>query len=324
MEESEPVQKHRRVKRRYWLGGVALVVAAGLGITWSQRDGIAASYIDDFLAQAEVQGGYDIREIGFGRQQIDNLVIGDPDNPDLTAASVEIYLRYGFGYPEIRRVVARGVRVNGRLVDGAFDFGQLNNLLPEPSGEPFSLPDMELQLTDAVLRLQTPYGPMALAATGSGSLPNGFRGFLAGASPGLSYQGCEIAAVRMGFNLAVTDRRPAIEGPAEAASLACADNGLSVTRPELAVNAIFSESFRRWGGDAQLVVASFEHKRAARRKPGSRCLSMVMSTVRRPARFSLALPMPAAWISGRSKPRFWAITGSGMAARRLVLTAMSS
>lgn len=256
MEESEPGQKHGRAKRRYWLGGAALIVATGLGITWSQREGIAASYIDDFLTEAEVQGGYEIREIGFGRQRIENLVIGDPAHPDLTVESAEIYLRYGFGYPEINRIVARGVRINGRLVDGAFDFGQLNNLLPDPSGEPFSLPDMELQLTDAVLRMQTPYGPVALAATGSGALPDGFRGFLAAASPGLIYQGCEISSVRMGLTLAVTSRRPTIEGPARAEALSCAQDGVALSRPELALNAIFSESFQRWGGDARLVAAS--------------------------------------------------------------------
>lgn len=260
MEESEPDQKPRRLKRRHVLGATGLVVALGLGITWTQREDIAARYIDGLLAEAEVEGGYDIREIGIGRQQVDNLVIGDADNPDLTVESAEIYLRYGFGYPEVRRVVARGVRVNGRLVDGAFDFGQLNSLLPEATGEPFSLPDIELRLTDAVMRLQTPYGPVALAATGSGPLANGFRGFLAAASPGLSYQGCEISAVRMGLALSVNDRRPAIEGPARATEISCAENGFAMAQPELALDAIFSESFQRWGGDARLVAASLNHE----------------------------------------------------------------
>lgn len=261
MEESEPVQKHGRPRLRYWLGGIALIVTVGLGITWSQRETIAVSYIEDMLDQAGVEGRYEIREIGLGRQQIDNLVIGDPDDPDLTVDSLTIYLRYGFGYPEIRRITLSGVRLNGRLVDGAFDFGQLGNLLPEPSGEPFRLPAMELQLTDAVMRLQTPYGPVALAAMGSGALQDGFRGYLAGASSGLNYKGCEVSAVRMGFALAVNDRRPAIEGPASAASISCAETGLGMEQPELALDAIFSENFRRWGGDARLVVASLTDER---------------------------------------------------------------
>jgi len=256
MEENEPVQKDARGRWLYGLGGFFLLLAVGAGITWTQRETITASYIDNILEQAEVEGGYDIREIGLGRQRIDNLVIGNSDNPDLTVESTEIYLRYGFGYPEIGRVVARGVRVNGRLVDGTFDFGQLGNLLPEPTGEPFSLPDIEVQLNDAVMRLQTPYGPVALAATGSGGLQDGFRGFLAGASPGFSYQGCEVRAVRMDMALAVHDRRPAIEGPARASGISCAENGFAMTQPVLALDAIFSESFRRWGGDAELAAAS--------------------------------------------------------------------
>ncbi|RED15953.1 intermembrane phospholipid transport protein YdbH family protein [Parasphingopyxis lamellibrachiae] len=262
MEEDEPRQKDTRGRWRYGLGGFILLLAIAAGIAWLKRETIAASYIDDILAEAEIEGGYEIQEIGFGRQRIDNLVIGDPNNPDLTVDSAFIYLRYGLGYPEIRRVVARGVRINGRLVDGSFDFGQLNGLLPEPTGEPFSLPDMELELTDAIMRLQTPYGPVALAAFGSGALQNGFRGRLAAASPGLKYRGCEISAVRTDFAVAVNDRRPAIEGPARAGELSCTDTGFAMVQPQLALDAIFSESFRRWGGEAELLAASIVHAQA--------------------------------------------------------------
>ncbi|QLC23753.1 hypothetical protein HFP57_01025 [Parasphingopyxis algicola] len=260
MEESPPVQKDAWRRKRYWLGGIAALAAIGLGITWTQREGIAVRYIDGLLAEAETQGGYEIAELGLTRQRVENLVIGDPDDPDLTVERADIYLRFGFGYPGIRRVVARGVRLNGRLVDGEIDLGQLNGLLPEPTGEPFMLPAMELDIRDAVMQLETPYGPVALAAAGSGQLQGGFRGQLAAASPGLTYQGCEAEAVRMHVALGVEDRRPSVEGPVRAAGLTCPESELALAEPELAIDAIFSESLDRWGGDAELIAASLTHE----------------------------------------------------------------
>lgn len=266
MEESAPVRKPGWKRRRYWLGGGLAAVALALGIAWTQREGIAIGYIEDLLEEAQAEGSYEIVEIGLGRQRIRNLVIGDADMPDLTVEQADIYLDFGFGYPEVSRVVARGVRLNGRLVDGVFDFGQLGGFLPEPTGEPFALPALELELRDALVRLETPYGPLALGATGSGPLQDGFRGYLAAASPRLAYEGCEATAPRSGFAIRVEDRRPMLEGPLRATQVTCADGDLALAEPELAIDAMFSESLDRWGGEAELVAASLTHEsgRAAR------------------------------------------------------------
>ncbi|MEM8696814.1 MAG: YdbH domain-containing protein [Pseudomonadota bacterium] len=260
MEETPPAQKPGWKKRRYWAGGSLAAVALALGVTWSQRETIAIGYIDDFLAQSGVEGGYEISEFGLGRQRIENLVIGDPADPDLTIERADIYLRFGFGYPEVRRVAVHGVRLKGRLVEGEIDLGQLNGLLPEPTGEPFSLPAMELELRDAVMRLETPYGPVALAAAGSGQLQDGFRGRLAAASAGLAWQGCVADAVRARFDMRIEDRRPTVRGPVRAARFGCPESELAVAAPELAVDAILSESFDRWGGEATLVADSLGHE----------------------------------------------------------------
>ncbi|WP_299326665.1 YdbH domain-containing protein [Parasphingopyxis sp.] len=260
MEETAPVRKSGWKRRRYWLGGLAGTVALGLGIAWIQREDLATRYIDGLLDAAEAQGSYEIVEIGLGRQRIRNLVIGDPGSPDLTVEQADIYLDFGFGYPEVSSVSVRGVRLDGRLVDGAFDFGQLGGFLPEPTGEPFVLPELDLELRDAVMRLETPYGPVALAATGSGPLHNGFSGYLAAASPGLVYQGCTAGAPRLDVAIRTEDRRPIVEGPLRAARVACPDQDMALAAPEVAISAIFSESFDRWGGDALLTAASLTHE----------------------------------------------------------------
>lgn len=263
MEDEQTVRDNARIRRRYWLAGLALVFFAGIALLWAQRENIALGYIDSELERLGIEGAYEITEFGLTHQRIVNLTIGDPDNPDLTLASADIYLRFGLGYPQIRRVVARGVRLNGRLADGAFHFGQFDQLLPEPDGAPFSLPDIDLELDDAVLRLHTPYGPLALAGAGSGSLENGFDGFFAGASHQLSYGNCVARDFRLAFQLGVDDRRPAVDGSVSANSLVCNERQISAVNPELLLRAIFSEQFDRWGGEARMSVRSLDHAEAS-------------------------------------------------------------
>ena len=57
--------------------------------------------------------------VGFRTQQISNLSIGDPANPDLTVRRAVIQLRIKWnGSVEVYRIVARGVRLRGRVVGG--------------------------------------------------------------------------------------------------------------------------------------------------------------------------------------------------------------
>ncbi|MBC2778225.1 intermembrane phospholipid transport protein YdbH family protein [Parasphingopyxis marina] len=247
----------RRWRKRYLFGALLAIALIAIGIVWSQRYGIAENVIDDQLSQLGVDSSYSITDFDVAHQRVENLVIGDPGNPDLTVRRADIYLRFGFGYPSIRRIDAEGVRVRGRLVDGALTFGALDQLLPEPTGEPFALPDMELTLRDARIGLATPYGPVGLAGGGSGDLTGGFRGFVAAASPALAAKGCRIAQPRLAAALRVTDRRPEIDGPMTASRIECAERALAIDAPELALHAIFSESFDRWGGEAGLATPAF-------------------------------------------------------------------
>ena len=61
---------------------------------------------------------------GLRTQQVSNLVIGDPRRPDLTARFAQIQTRIKWnGSVEVYRVVARGVRLRGRLVHGQRQLG---------------------------------------------------------------------------------------------------------------------------------------------------------------------------------------------------------
>ena len=97
-----------------------------------------------------VQATYHLDRVGLRTQQVSNLVIGDPRRPDLTARFAQIQMRVKWnGSFEVYRIVARGVRLRGRMVNGKVSWGQIDKLLPPPSGKPFQLPNFVLDVADS-------------------------------------------------------------------------------------------------------------------------------------------------------------------------------
>lgn len=241
----------RRRRSAVILAGSGLV-ALGIAGLWSQRVPLADDFVQKELERRNVSARYDLTEIGFRTQRIENLSLGDPRNPDVTARWVEIITRLGWTGFEVTEVRADGLRINGRLVDGTVRFGELDKLLPAPSGKPFSLPDLKVDLADTRLRIDMPGGVVGFALAGRGNLTNGFHGKLAVRSPQLSFGACRGDALAGSFDLAITDRRPTINGPLRASTLTCSDNGLAVSRPRLVVEARLAEALDRWQGSAGL------------------------------------------------------------------------
>src|SRR4051794_23336549 len=154
----------RRLRwRRLALALIALLCLALL-ILWLMRKQIAADYIDRELERRGVHATYRVKHVGFGWERIDDLVLGDPKDPDLVARTVEVQLSWGFRKPRVALIVARGVRLRGELVGGALHFGQVDRLLPpKGKGGPFRLPDQRVDIADAILRLRTLYGDAGIA-----------------------------------------------------------------------------------------------------------------------------------------------------------------
>ena len=84
---------------------------------------------------------------------------------------------------EVYRVVARGVRLRGKLVHGKVSWGQIDKLLPPPSNKPFRFRISSSTLPTAASRSATPFGPVGIALEGNGRLSGGFKGRVAVASP---------------------------------------------------------------------------------------------------------------------------------------------
>jgi len=143
------------IVRRY--GGRQVAMTAGIGLLivllvalaglWIARRPIANGFLEREFENRGVQATYRLDRVGLRTQQVSNLVIGDPRRPDLTARFAQIQTRIKWnGSVEIYRVMARSVRLRGRLVHGRVSWGQIDKLLPPPSGKPFTLPNFVLDV----------------------------------------------------------------------------------------------------------------------------------------------------------------------------------
>lgn len=226
-------------------------------LVWIERRPLANRFVHNELKQRGVQATYSLDRVGFRTQQVSNLVIGDPGRPDLTARYAEIQTRLTWtGSFEVYRIVARGVRLRGRLIGGRVRWGQIDKLLPPPSDKPFTLPNFALDIADASIALRTPFGPVGIALEGSGQLSGGFRGQAAIVSPRLAPGRCVAEQFRASLAVAVIARRPNVEGPVRLASFNCAASRFLVNQPRFDAKASFNESFTSVDGSGRMAMAS--------------------------------------------------------------------
>ena len=257
MDEEAGVEVRRRPVKRLIALALLLLVLLTLAVLWTQRKPIAADYIDRELARRNVHATYDVKRIGFRTQRLENLVIGDPRDPDLTARWVEVALRWRLGAPRVILITARGVRLNARLANGKISLGEIDRLLPPPSGLPFRLPNQAVDLADATIRFDTPAGRVGLAIEGRGNLADGFSGRMAAAAPALRLGSCRLDSVKGGWAIAVSDLRPSFRGPASAARLACGER-LAVNDLRLDLDTRLAPGLDRWNGRTALRASRLE------------------------------------------------------------------
>ena len=301
VDEEAPVEVRRRpVKRLTALALLGLVLLALL-IAWTQRRPIASDFIERELARRNVRASYEVKQIGFRTQRLENLVIGDPRSPDLTARWVEVRLSWsGLSRPKVKLITARGVRLNARLAkDGKISFGEIDRLLPPPTGLPFRFPDQDVDIADTSIRFDTPAGRVGIALEGKGNLADGFRGRMAAAAHRLDLGGCRLDGVKGRWAVRVADLKPSFRGPAQAVRLGCGDR-LAVTGIALDLDAGLSPGLDSWKGSTAL--------RAARLQAGSILLTglggrLGLDGDRRMTRGALDLASAAVRIGGVAAAR---------------------
>ncbi len=162
----------RRWRTRIASGSAIAALVAG-SAAWIDRERIASDFIDDYLATNGVPATYDIIAIGPRMQVIENLVVGDPARPDLTARRMVVELGVGWAGPEVRRVTLDGTRVFGTYQDGAFSLGALDPLVFTDSAEPPALPAIDVVVNDARALIQSDFGAVGITLEGAGRLDDG-------------------------------------------------------------------------------------------------------------------------------------------------------
>lgn len=247
--------RFRRVLK--WAAVVVLVlVALALIIAWTQRREIASDLIDRQLEQQGVRGEYTLDRVGLRTQQVSNLRIGDPENPDVTARRVLIQMRLKWnGSIDVYRIVAHGVRLRGRVLpDGRVSWGEIDKLLPPPGpDQPFTLPDVAVDIADSSISLRTPWGPLGFAVHGAGNLTGGFRGRFVSSSPQLVTGNCVIDNIRGAAAIEIRARRPYVAGPLTADSFACPASRFTVVEPNLEIDSSFGEAFDNFDAKARIT-----------------------------------------------------------------------
>jgi translocation and assembly module TamB len=256
-EEAGVEMRRRPVKRLLALALLALLFLALL-VLWTQRRPIAADFIDRELARRHVHATYEVKRIGLRTQRLENLVIGDPRNPDLTARWVEVRTSWGLHRPKVTLITARGVRLNARLgKNGKISFGEIDRLLPPPTGLPFRFPDQNVDIADAGIRFDTPAGRVGLALEGRGNLADGFRGRMAAAAHALRLGSCSIDGVKGLWAVGTSDLKPSFRGPARAARLACGER-LAVAGIGLDLDISLAPGLDGWKGTTALRAARLQ------------------------------------------------------------------
>ena len=248
----------RRITRLGLLTLLGVAVVA-LVFLWLLRKPIAENYIARELEKRGVQATYTIDKVGLHNQQISNITIGDPRHPDLVARKALVQMRIKWnGSVQVYRIAARGAHLNGRLLKtGKVSWGQIDKLLPAPSGKPFRLPDVVLDIADSTIRLDTPYGRLGFAIAGRGNLTGGFKGRLATASPHLDVGACALDRLKSNVAIGVVARRPQVLGPVAAQSLNCPSSRMAMVAPRFEVDSNFAEAFTDFNGKGRLAVSSF-------------------------------------------------------------------
>jgi len=250
---SRHARARARRRRRLAVALLALV-SATVATAWLQRRTIAHGFVDRELARRGVPARYTIEQLSPWRQRLTNVAIGDPRNPDLTADWIELRTALSPWRAEVLVVKAGRVRAKGRLVDGSLSLGSLDRLMPPPSGKPFSLPRLSVDVADAQLRLDSGAGLVFLGMRGKGLLTNGFEGTLSAASAKLQVGSCALRGVRSDLQVRIRRGAPSLTGPLSAQLLACADTRAVQPRGDLQVT--LDAAFQAWQGSADLAWAS--------------------------------------------------------------------
>ncbi len=258
-EETGFASSVKRMKRtsvpRLIFGVAILLICIFLAIAYWQRLSLADGLLRDQIKDYGIDAKFTIKDIGLRTQRLENVVIGNPASPDLTADWIELDVAVNFSGVTPRDVRASGVRLNGRYTDGKLSFGQLDKFSDPASKEPFDLPDIALDVNDARLRLETPWGVIGAGLDGTGLLRQGFEGNLAVRAAEVKYDDCRATDLRFDGRYLLDFRQPNLIGPIVLDQVSCPKRNITARQLVLNADMRLSEKFDNWLGDIEYSVS---------------------------------------------------------------------
>ena len=252
-----------------WVYAVCALLVVGFAILWWQREPIANGFVARELAARDVRAQYKLVQVGLRTQRIENLVLGNPVTPDLTARSVEVDISYAGLRPHVSGVRARGVRIYGQVREGRLTLGELDKFRDPTSSRPFSLPDLDLTLDDARMRIDTPAGTMGAMLNGSGNLRSGFAGKLAAVIRNAHMTGCASPLVTGYLDVRIRSGKPHLAGPVRAQALGCPASGIALAKAVARLDVGLSEALDHWSGRAEVGADAMRLKSIAMGRPSA-------------------------------------------------------
>ncbi len=228
-------RRRRRSGWRWFALALLLLLLSAVAIVWLSRIRIASGFVEREFARRGVQATYKVTRIGFRTQRIENLVIGDPRRPDLTARWVEVDVTLGFRRIRADIIRARRVRLFGRLENGKLRLGEVDKLMPPPTGKPFRLPNQRVEVADVGIGIDTPAGRVGLGLEGAGNLAYSFEGKVAAVSRALAFgEDCRLDRPRLFAEVRTEEEQPSFKGPLRADRVSC--GGVDLTQPSFALD----------------------------------------------------------------------------------------
>ncbi|WP_379546393.1 YdbH domain-containing protein [Qipengyuania sp. DSG2-2] len=230
-EEAVPTASSLR-RRRNWVARVLLVLflvlVAVLLVLWANRTDYAKGFIDEELEAYDLPITYKVEDISGEQQVLTNIVVGDPERPDLTVDRIEVNLVYRLTGPELGQIRVFRPRLWGEAGPEGISFGTLDELLFGTSEDEAGLPERDIAIVDGRARIDTPYGPIGLKADGEGVLADGFLGMMAANAPRLVLGDCVAEKATLYGKFTITGGRPRISGPLRLAEGTCGGGNGSI------------------------------------------------------------------------------------------------
>lgn len=246
-------------RRRKWprvVLVIALIVLAVLAGLWFSRERIAGNVIEGQLRQYDIPATYNIESIAPDRQVLTDIVVGDPEAPDLTVERAEVAIIYRWGTPTLGRITLFRPRLFGTFRGGQLSFGSLDKALFRKTGKPPGLPKIDLKMVDGRALVESDYGPVGVKVEGVGRVDSGFAGIIALAAPKLDGGGCASRGTTLYGRVVTAGGKATVKGPLRMGSLTCPTRAIALQKAAMSIDSTIDADFRGLEGRGRLETGA--------------------------------------------------------------------